>query len=350
MSSLFNTPIGRTFPLWLIFLTITTTQSHSWSAEPRQDSSRKPLLIAHRGASAYAPEHTLAAYKLAIQQGADFVEQDLQVTKDGILICLHDPDLARTTDVEEIFPDRATTKDVIGDGKPRRGWYAADFTLAEIKKLDAGTWFNQANPFAARETYVGERIPTLIEAIDAIGDRAGLYIELKHYEFYKQNASRDMADNLVGVLNSKGYQHRTERIFIQSFWKSALLRLKEKAPGYRRVQLLPMDDPALRNGTDKITPVLARQIATYAQGAGPAKQMLKSPQEQALLREAGLIVHPYTFRGSTTAAARKPLDQKEPNGSTVAQNVVSEIRTYLGFGIDGGFTDYPDLWRQATGR
>ena len=99
--------------------------------------------VAHRGASAYAPEHTLAAYRLALEQGADFVEQDLAVTRDGILICLHDPSLERTTDVEARFPDRFT--EVTYRGEPRKVWLANDFTLAEIKRLDAGSWFGEAD-------------------------------------------------------------------------------------------------------------------------------------------------------------------------------------------------------------
>ena len=113
---------------------------------PQADSPKprsKPILIAHRGASAYAPEHTRAAYELAIKQGADYVEQDLQMTKDGVLICSHDAELSRTTNVEEIFPDRAVVRNADAKG-PKKGWYAVDFTLAEIKRLDAGSWFNQA--------------------------------------------------------------------------------------------------------------------------------------------------------------------------------------------------------------
>ena len=123
------------------------------------DDHKHPLLIAHRGASGYAPEHTLAGYELAIKQGADFVEQDLQITKDGVLICilLHDPDLDRTTDVAKVFPGRATPGDAFETGKPKQGFYTANFTLAEIKRLDAGSWFNRANPFAASPSYVGQR-------------------------------------------------------------------------------------------------------------------------------------------------------------------------------------------------
>src|SRR5215510_2938445 len=117
--------------------------------------SGKKILVAHRGASAYAPEHTVEAYRLAIEQGADFVEQDLQITKDGVLICMHDLTLERTTNVEELFPDRFRT-DVTEDqpqtASPAKHWYVSDFTLAEIKKLDAGSWFN--------EKLKGERAPT----------------------------------------------------------------------------------------------------------------------------------------------------------------------------------------------
>src|ERR671918_301337 len=101
-------------------------------------ASTRKQVVAHRGASAYAPEHTIASYRLALEQGADYVEQDLAVTKDGVLICLHDPTLERTTNVEELFPDRSST--VTWEGKTGKGWLANDFTLAEIKTLDAGSW------------------------------------------------------------------------------------------------------------------------------------------------------------------------------------------------------------------
>ena len=101
----------------------------------------KKTNVAHRGASAYAPEHTLAAYRLAIEMGADYVEQDLAVTKDGVLICLHDASLERTTNVEELFPDRARHASA-WKARPRKAWLANDFTLAEIKRLDAGSWFD----------------------------------------------------------------------------------------------------------------------------------------------------------------------------------------------------------------
>src|SRR5262245_1066689 len=149
----------------IAFLISVSAQEHTPAA--------KKTLIAHRGASAYAPEHTAAAYRLAIEQGADYVEQDLAVTKDNVLICLHDESLERTTNVEEVFPDRATVDPVTG----RKSWLAANFTLAEVKRLDAGSWFDPR--------FAGERILTFDEAVTLVGSRAGLYPELKTPALYR---------------------------------------------------------------------------------------------------------------------------------------------------------------------
>jgi glycerophosphoryl diester phosphodiesterase len=332
---------------WLaaLMLSFTTMTSQSSSAP------KHPLLIAHRGASGYAPEHTLAAYELAIKQGADFVEQDLQITKDGALVCLHDADLARTTNVAELFPDRQTNRDALGNGTARRGWYTVDFTLAEIKKLDAGSWYNRANPFAANPTYANQRVPILEEAIKLVGNRAGLYIELKHFSFYK-SIGFDLAAMLGKVLDAHGFNSpaRSNRIFIQCFYKEGLLRMKEVAPSYARVQLLPMETSGREKDTAMVTPGLAGEIAEYAQGVGPSKSLLKSAEDVATFHKAGLVIHPYTFRGSTSANSRRPLDEAQSSGSTVRSIIVADIRRYVGFGIDGGFTDYPELWKEAVGR
>src|SRR5262249_40218843 len=151
----------------LAFL-IPTSLSLAARAEQQTVTAKRPLIIAHRGASGYAPEHTIAGYELAISQGADFVEQDLQVTRDGALVCLHDPDLERTTDVARVFPGRATVRDPLGTGTPKQGFYTVDFTLAEIKQLDAGSWFNRANAFAANPSYVNQRVPTMEETIKLV--------------------------------------------------------------------------------------------------------------------------------------------------------------------------------------
>ncbi|MGH9198943.1 MAG: glycerophosphodiester phosphodiesterase family protein, partial [Acidimicrobiia bacterium] len=142
----------------------------------RSQTPGNKALIAHRGASAYAPEHTLAAYALAMEQGADFVEQDLAVSKDGVLVCIHDLTLERTTNVEEVFPHRFVTE--TSGSTPGRRWLVNDFTLAELKRLDAGSWFDRK--------FAGARIPTFQEAIDLVRGRAGLYPELKDPEFYRE--------------------------------------------------------------------------------------------------------------------------------------------------------------------
>jgi glycerophosphoryl diester phosphodiesterase len=341
----------RLFFLLILSLSLTSNIFPDSTAGPRTVSTKRSLLIAHRGASGYAPEHTLAAYGLAIEQGADFIEQDLQLTKDGALICFHDPDLARTTNAAEMFPDRATERDPEGDGKTKRGWYTIDFTLEEIKSLDAGSWFNRANPFAANASYKGQRIPTLEEAIKVAGNRAGLYIELKQYPFYK-SVGYDMAGKLAAALKANGFDkpRASDRIFIQSFSKECLLRMKEVAPRFRRIQLLPMEDERRKDDSAKVTPALAREIAAYAQGVGPSKAMITSADQVSTFHRAGLLIHPYTFRGSTVATARRPLDEKQPDGSTVRENIIADIQRYLGYGIDGGFTDYPALWKEAVAR
>lgn len=334
-------PLRVSVSRWLILFLLT-------SAIPATSKqAHQPLLVAHRGASGYAPEHTLAAYQLALEQGADFVEQDLQLTKDGGFVCLHDADLARTTNVAEVFPDRATMRDPDDTGKPERGYYTIDFTLAEIKQLDAGAWFNRANPFAASPAYVGQRVPTLEETIRLVGQRAGLYIELKHYPFYKR-LGYDTAEKLAAILKAHGFERASERIFIQSFSKASLLRMKEIAPRYRRIQLLPMEDEGRRADSAKVTAALAKEVAAYAQGVGPNKAMLKDANDVATFHAAGLLIHPYTFRGSTSASARRPLDEKQSNGATLRESIIADIERYLRFGIDGGFTDYPALWRAAV--
>jgi len=247
-----------------------------------------------------------------------------------------------------VFPNRATMRDPLQTGTPKRGWYAIDFTLAEIKRLDAGSWFNRANPFAANPAYVGQRVPTLEETIKLVGDRAGLYIELKDFTFYK-SVGLDSAAKLAEVLKAHGFDRpsQRDRILIQSFYKEGLLRMKEVAPGYPRVQLLPMETAGREKDTAIVSAALAAEIAGYAKGVGPTKSLLKSADDVATFHKAGLVIHPYTFRGSTTANARKLLDEKLPDGSTVRANIIADIQRFLGYGIDGGFTDYPELWKEA---
>ena len=272
--------------------------------------------VAHRGASAYAPEHTLEAYDLAIAQGADFVEQDLAVTKDGMLICLHDASLERTTDVEARFPDRSSTVTV--EGRQRRVWLANDFTLAEIKTLDAGSWF------AAK--YAGARVPTFDEAVARIRGKAGLYPELKTPEIYEGRNVDFVAlveqalDRLA--LRGPGADPKTP-VILQTFGASTARALAARRIGVP-VVLLMGGVPATWDPRAAVA-----EWKGVVSGFGPAKGIVaKHPEFVRLAHEAGLTVTPYTF---TT---------RDPAGQT---SVTAEMEHFLyTLGVDAVFTDNPD--------
>ena len=283
-----------------------------------------PVNIAHRGASAYAPEHTLPAYRLALEMGADYVEQDLQLTRDGRLVCLHDTTLERTTDVEEVFPERAVTAET-ADG-PRPVWPVAAFTLDEVKQLDAGSWFGAE--------FAGVRVPTLQEAIDLVQGAAGLYMETKDPDTYDA-LGLAMEAELVRVLAANGLDSAAARattpIFVQSFSPASLRRMRDLAgDAYPLVQLVGGPGTAGLLTDDGLA-----EVAGYADGVGPAFPMLLAdPSRARAVREAGLELHPYTVR-----AGRVP----EPFGDA------TDLMTHLfdELGATGVFTDNPDLFPPA---
>lgn len=271
-------------------------------------------LVAHRGASAYAPEHTIEAYNLAIEQGADFVEQDLAVTKDGVLVCIHDLSLERTTNVEQVFPTRFA-EDKSGSGTRR--WLVADFTLAEIKQLDAGSWFNAK--------FAGARIPTFQEAIDAIGDRAGLYPELKDPAFYRDRGVQP--EQLLAQILEKNRLARPSgrpRVIIQSFDDVTVKRLKDVVPQLPRVWLVDPPNAARIDSEEKV-----RQVAAWATGLGPNKAIVAArPELVKWAHAAGLTVTPWTFRSSNTGSFASVRDEME--------------KFLYEYGVDAVFTDNPD--------
>jgi glycerophosphoryl diester phosphodiesterase len=283
-------------------------------------AATRKQVVAHRGASAYAPEHTLASYRLALEQGADFVEQDLAVTKDGVLICLHDPTLDRTTNVEELFPDRFST--VTWEGKTVRSWLANDFTLEEIKRLDAGSWFDKK--------FAGEKIPTFQEAIDLVKGKAGMYPELKVPEIYK-GRNVDFEKMVADVLAKNGLLGDTRDaktpIILQTFSEETVRKLAAMKLGVPVVYLL--DDR--RGGLDKWSTreSIAAAKAAGATGLGPAKAiLLKHPSVVQWAHDLGMTVTPYTFRASNTGKF----------GS-----VKEEMAYFLyDLGVDAVFTDNPD--------
>jgi glycerophosphoryl diester phosphodiesterase len=270
--------------------------------------------VAHRGASAYAPEHTRQAYQLAIAQGADYVEQDLGVTRDGVLVCLHDPTLERTTNVEEVFPDRARLS-----GNARR-WMVADFTWDELQRLDAGSWFDGK--------YAGARIPSWQQAVELVRGRAGSYPELKDPDIYRAHGF-DVAALLVESLRRNGLDRAgadpKTPVVVQSFDAGTLRALQRALPTVPRVFLI-----AAGNGA-WLTSDRLREIASFATGIGPAKSLIdRRPEVVALAHDAGLTVTPYTF------AARSP---------GRFEDVRAEMRYFLyDLGVDALFTDNPDLF------
>lgn len=276
--------------------------------------SRKTV-VAHRGASAYAPEHTLAAYRLAIEQGADYVEQDLAVTKDGVLICLHDASLERTTNVEEKFPGRVSTYTI--EGRTRKAWLANDFTLAEIKTLDAGSWFDKK--------YAGETIPTFDEAIAAIKGKAGIFPELKTPEIY---AGRDVKfeELVAAALDKHGLRgpkaDPKTPVILQTFGQGSARRLAEIKIGVPVALLI-----GSANGFQTAAEI--RAWKGIVQGFGPAKQIvLKNPDFVKWAHAEGMTVTPYTFRSSDTGGF---------------PDVTAEMSHYLyTLGVDALFTDNPD--------
>jgi glycerophosphoryl diester phosphodiesterase len=320
-----------------------------------------PLVIAHRGASGYRPEHTIASYTLAIEFGADYIEPDLVATRDGQLIARHEPLLDDTTDVKSHpeFASRRSTKTL--DGKEITGFYASDFTLAEIKKLRAV----QANPARAKE-YDGQyTIPTFEEILELVrhesarrGRSIGIYPETKHPAFHLA-LGLALEDRLLETLQRHGLNERRAPVFIQSFESANLQYLRSKTP-LPLVQL--MDEGALiydSGGTRVVSvnipdygdhrggprPSSLADIARYAHAIGPWKrQILRDVGKPALLtttvieqaHAAGLRVHTYTFRNEPATLA--PEYGNDP---------VREYRQFFQLGIDGVFSDFADTALRA---
>lgn len=335
---------------------------------PRRSHPRtaaRPIVIAHRGASGYLPEHTLAGYSVAMLQGADFIEPDLVVTKDGHLIARHDNVLDLTTDVAQHpeFAERRAEKTV--DGSKIRGWFSEDFTLAEIKQLRAVERIPNLRPANARLN--GQfQVPTLREIIDlvkasekALGRKIGIYPETKHPTYF-QRLGLAMEGRLVKILHANGYASRRDRVFIQSFEIGNLKKLR-RLTRIPLIQLMetsggPADVVAAGGSltyNEMATAEGLRDIAAYADGVGPEKYHFIIPRdaEGALdpanatdfVRHAhacGLKVHPYTFRAENYF---QPTNLRSSADLNAHGKLDAEIEAFLSAGIDGFFTDQADI-------
>jgi glycerophosphoryl diester phosphodiesterase len=341
---------------------------------PSKESS--PLVIGHRGASGHLPEHTLEAYRLAIKLGADYIEPDLVATKDGVLIARHEPDITNTTDVADHpeFAGRKTTK--IVDGVPTTGWFASDFTLAEIKTLGA----KQTRAGRPTEFDGKFKVPTLQEVIDLAkrssggfaskrGSRSrdsrgkerlrvGIYPETKHPTFH-QRLGLPLERRLVRALERNGLSRRNAPVFIQSFEQANLKQLNEMTP-VRLVQLVdafdtdangdpiyapPNDRPydwTVSGRTDLYSHFATNaglaEIRTYADGIGPWKVYIVGTDPAGNIKKTtdlidrahahGLLIHTWTFR-----------DDAFPSG--YAGGPIEEYLRFYRLGIDGVFSDFP---------
>lgn len=345
----------------------------------------KPLVIGHRGASGYLPDHTLEGYRKAIELGADFIEPDLVATQDGVLIARHEPNITGTTDVAQRpeFAARKTRKVV--DGVTEEGWFASDFTLAEIKTLRA------VQPLAERDqSHNGKyQIPTLEEVLDLaktesarLGRTIGVYPETKH-PTYHVHLGLKLEDRLLAVLARYGYTSKTSPVIVQSFEVSNLKYLRGKTQ-VRLVQLVDADDVkpdgsmSLVAPYDKpydfavagdprtfaslLTPAGLKEVKTYADGIGPWKPylipskqvdanndgrpddlngdgkiderdrvMLPATDVVKNAHAAGLFVHAYTFRSEARRLA-----------SDFKGDPKAEYRLFYNLGVDGVFSDFPD--------
>ncbi|MFC3713319.1 glycerophosphodiester phosphodiesterase [Sphingoaurantiacus capsulatus] len=320
-------------------------------------AAAQPLVIAHRGASGDRPEHTLAAYELAIDQGADFIEPDLVPTKDGVLVARHENEISGTTNVADRpeFARRKATKTI--DGQEITGWFTEDFTLAELNTLRAKERIPQLRSTAYDGQY---QVPTLKEVIalvkrkeKAAGRRIGLYPETKHPSYFA-GLKLAMEKPLVAELHAAGYRKASDPVFIQSFEIDNLRALKGMTK-LRLVQLIGdlNSGPPDRSGIGYATMVTApglKGIAAYASGVGPEKSAViprgadgKLAAPTALVKDAhaaGLVVHPYTFRQENYFLAA---DFKKGGDPRAHGDLAGEVCAFLKAGVDGVFSDNPGL-------
>jgi glycerophosphoryl diester phosphodiesterase len=330
------------------------------AAAKQSKGGAEPLVIGHRGAPAYRPEHTLGSYQLAIEMGADYIEPDLVSTKDHQLVARHEPNITDTTDVADHpeFAGRRTTKVI--DGVSQTGWFVDDFTLAELRTLRAKERLPDLRP--SNTAFNGlYQIPTFQEVIDlAEREGVGIYPETKHPTYF-DSEGLSLEEPLLATLKANGLDKPSSKVFIQSFEVSNLQELagKTKLP---LVQLTsasgqPFDftakgDP--RTYADITSPSGLREVAKYADGLGPDKNQIVPRDAQNRLKEptslvddahrAGLVVHPYTFRPENEFLPEdfRQGDPSNPDYRRARGDEPAELALFYRLGVDGLFADNAD--------
>jgi glycerophosphoryl diester phosphodiesterase len=323
----------------------------------------RPTIIGHRGTAGYRPEHTFGSYDLALDMGADIVEAgDLCPTKDGHLVCRHEPEIGGTTDVADPpeFAGRKTTK--VLDGVSTTGWFTEDFTLAELKTLRAIERIPANRPH--NTLYNGRwEIPTFEEVLRwqdeqtrRRGKQVWIYPETKHPTYFRK-LGLGLEERVVRLLRKHGKDRRNSPVILQSFEPTSVRRLSKLVDNPLVVLLSdaasrPWDfvetgDP--RTTADLVTPGGLKEIASYAQGIGPTLDLV-IPRDASgrltvpttLVRDAhraGLILHPYTMRNENPFL---PAEFREGADPDAYGDVFGAYRAYFATGIDGVFTDHPD--------
>jgi len=332
----------------------------------------KVLVIGHRGASALRPEHTLASYGKAIADGADFIEPDLVMTRDGVPVARHENEISGTTDVAQHpeFASRKATKTI--DGHAVTGWFTEDFTLAELKTLRA----RERLPEFRSTAYDGQfQIPTLDEIIDFVATESatrgrviGIIPEIKHSTYF-QKAGLPMEDRVLAILAAHAYT-RTAPVEIQSFEVANLRYLRGKlGKAHPNIRLLQLLDDATEQPYDVVaaggklsyggmmTPKGLHDIATYADAIGPnIRAIIPLASDGSLGKPTSLVrdahaakleVHPYTFRPENHFQAKNFWQGNDPKAFNEAGSI-AEIRAYLAAGVDAFFTDDPAIGRKAV--
>ena len=322
------------------------------AAEP---SLVEPVVIGHRGASGYRPEHTLASYRLAIAQGADYIEPDLVSTKDGVLVARHENEIGGTTDVADHpeFADRRTTKVI--DGRSVTGWFTEDFTWEELRTLRAKERLPQVRP--DNTAYDGQgRIPSFDQVLK-LARRAGVgvYPETKHPTYF-DSIGLSLEEPLVAALRKRHWDDADDPVIVQSF-ETANLRELDTMVDVPLAQLVdgsgrPYDftvagDP--RTYTDLLTPEGLAGIASYADGLGVHKDRVLPRTDGATTvpsavvgdaHDAGLLVHVWTLRLENQFMATNFRVGIDPNAPG---DLEKEARAFLDAGVDGIFSDNPDV-------
>ncbi|HYZ28572.1 MAG TPA: glycerophosphodiester phosphodiesterase [Thermoleophilaceae bacterium] len=329
------------------------------SATENQEPTAHPLVIGHRGASGYRPEHTLASYRLAAEMGADYIEPDLVATKDGVLVARHENEIGGTTDVADHpeFANRRTTKVI--DGQSLTGWFTEDFTLAELKTLRAKERIPQLRP--QNTAYNGQfEVPTFQEVLDLrrelsseLGRPIGVYPETKHPSYFRK-IGLPLEGRLVSALEREGLNRADAPVFVQSF-ETTNLRALHSRLRVPLVQLLGAPNTTPADGTNRTygelaTPAGLADVAKYADGVGPSKDYIvprnadgSSAAPTSFVEDAhaaGLLVHPYTFRRENTFL---PLELRSSSDPAGIGDLASELKQFYALGVDGVFTDNADI-------